>query len=160
MRTFRAILFAALPLALVAGCVPPPPAAPPAPSAAATTPAASSAPGACLMPNQHRMLVAELFFGRSRAGRRVVTDAEWSRFLADTITPAFPDGLTVFDGYGQSRNPATGTIGRSEGVKIVLIAAAPTPDVPARLNTVIDTYKSRFGQRSVGLITREECAGF
>lgn len=112
------------------------------------------------MPDQHKMLVAELFFGRTRAGHRVVTGAEWTRFLADTITPNFPDGLTVFDGYGQSRNPATGVIGRSEGVKIVLIAAVPAPDAPARLNTVIETYKSRFGQRSVGLITREECAGF
>jgi hypothetical protein len=155
MRTFRAILTAALPLALLAACVPPPPAA-----SAAPPPAVAPAPSACLMPNQHRTLVAELFFGRTRAGRLAVTDAEWARFLADTLTPNFPDGLTVFDGYGQSRNPTTGVIGRSEGVKIALIAADPAPDVPTRLNAVMDGYKARFGQRSVGLITREECAGF
>ncbi|HEY1798000.1 MAG TPA: DUF3574 domain-containing protein [Stellaceae bacterium] len=156
MSTFRAILLAALPFALLAGCVPPPSAAGPSTPQAAAAPT----PSACLMPNQHKMIVAELFFGRTRAGHRAVTDAEWTRYLADTLTPNFPDGLTVFDGYGQSRNPATGVIGRSEGVKIVLIAADPTPDLPTRLNAVIDTYKSRFAQRSVGLITREECAGF
>jgi hypothetical protein len=155
MRTFRAVLTAVLPLALLAACVQPPaaPAAPP-------PPAAAPAPNACLFPNQHKMLVAELFFGRTRGGRFNVTDAEWAKFLADTITPKFPDGLTVFDGYGQSRNPTTGAIGRSPKVKIVLIAVDPTPDVPGRLNAVIEGYKARFGQRSVGLITREECAGF
>jgi len=155
MRTFRAVLTAVLSLALLAACVPPPAApAPPPP------PAVAPAPDACLMPNQHRMLVAELFFGRTKAGRFNVTDAAWAKFLSDTITPNFPDGLTVFDGYGQSRNPATGVIGRSPKVKIVLIAVNPTPDVPSRLNAVIDGYKTRFSQRSVGLITREECAGF
>jgi hypothetical protein len=153
MRTVRAILTAAVPLWLAA-CVQPPaaPAAPP--------PAAAPAPSACLMPNQEKMLVAELFFGRIAAGRLNVTDAEWAKFLADTITPNFPAGLTVFDGYGQSRNPTTGLIGREAKVKVVLIAVDPTPDVPARLNAVMDGYKARFRQRSVGLITREECAGF
>jgi hypothetical protein len=151
---FRAVLTAVLPLALLAACVQPPPAAP------APPPAAAPAPNACIFPNQHRMLVAELFFGRTREGRFIVTDAAWAKFLADMITPNFPDGLTVFDGYGQSRNPATGAIGRSPKVKVVLIAIDPAPDVPGRLNAVIEGYKSRFGQRSVGLITHEECAGF
>jgi hypothetical protein len=155
MRTFRAVLTAVLPAVLLAGCMQPQPAAPPPPAVAA-----ASTPSACLMPGQHKMLVAELFFGRTKAGRLVVTDPEWAEFLADTITPNFPDGLTVFDGYGQSRNPTTGVIGRSSRVKVVLIAVAPSPDVPARLNAMIDGYRARFEQRSVGLITREECAGF
>jgi hypothetical protein len=106
------------------------------------------------------MLVAELFFGRERAGRRVVADAEWADFLASVVTPNFPDGLTVFDGYGQWRNPETGIIGHSSGVKIVLIAAKRSPDLPGRLEAVIDAYKTRFHQQSVGLITRDSCAAF
>jgi hypothetical protein len=43
---------------------------------------------------------------------------------------------------------------------VVLIAVDPAPDVPGRLNAVIDGYRARFSQRSVGMITREECAGF
>jgi len=106
------------------------------------------------------MLVAELFFGRDKAGRRVVADAEWSDFLAAVVTPNFPDGLTVFDGYGQWRNPATGVIGRSPHVKIALIAVKPGPDIAGRLNAVIDAYKTRFHQQSVGLVTRDSCAAF
>jgi hypothetical protein len=106
------------------------------------------------------MLVAELFFGREKAGRRVVSDAAWSDFLATVVTANFPDGLTVFDGYGQWRNPATGAIGREPGVKIVLIAAKPSSDLPGRLSAVIDAYKARFHQQSVGIISRDSCAAF
>ena len=106
------------------------------------------------------MLVAELFFGRDKDGRLNVSDAEWSDFLASVVTPSFPDGLTVFDGYGQWRNPATGVIGRSPRVKIVLIAAKRAPDLAPRLSAVIDAYKTRFHQQSVGVITRDSCASF
>jgi hypothetical protein len=130
-------------------------AADPSPAEAAEPPAAG-----CLQPSQEKMIVAELFFGREKAGRRAVSDAEWSDFLATVVTPNFPDGLTVFDGYGQWRNPQTGVIGRSEGVKIVLIAAKPGADVANRFQTVIDAYKTRFQQQSVGIITRDSCAAF
>ena len=106
------------------------------------------------------MLVAEFFFGRTIPGRRPVTDAEWSDFLATVVTPNFPDGLTVFDGYGQSKDPATGAIERSPAVKIVLIAVKRAPDLANRLNAVMDTYRARFNQKSVGLITRDSCAAF
>jgi len=106
------------------------------------------------------MLVAELFFGRDKDGRLNVSDAEWSDFLASVVTPSFPDGLTVFDGYGQWRNPATGVIGRSPRVKIVLIAVKAIPDRGPRLTAVIDAYKTRFHQQSVGVITRDSCAAF
>jgi len=106
------------------------------------------------------MLVAELFFGRDRAGHMLVSDREWADFLDTVTTPNFPDGLTVFDGYGQWRNPETGIIGHSPHVKIVLIAAKRSPDLPGRLNAVMEAYKTRFQQKSVGLITRDSCAAF
>jgi hypothetical protein len=134
----------------LAACAAPPPSVPPP----------ASAPYSCLLPSEQRMLVAELFFGRDKDGRRNVSDAEWSDFLASVVTPAFPDGLTVFDGYGQWRNPATGVIGRSPRVKIVLVAAPRAPDFASRLSGVIDAYKTRFHQQSVGIITRDSCAAF
>jgi hypothetical protein len=105
------------------------------------------------------MLVAELFFGRNLHGRAPLGDAEWAEFAAQVVTPNFPDGFTVFDGDGQWRNPATGAIGH-ERTKILLIAAGRTPDLAARLAAVIDAYKARFHQQSVGLITRDSCAAF
>jgi Protein of unknown function (DUF3574) len=145
------------PLALLAACASPPAVAPapqPAPSAAAP------APYRCLLPTEQRMLVAELFFGHDRAGHKLVSDREWANFLDTVITPNFPDGLTVFDGYGQWRNPENGVIGHSPHVKIVLIAVKRSPDLPDRLNRVMEAYKTRFEQKSVGIITRDSCAAF
>jgi hypothetical protein len=147
---------ALLPAALaLAGCVmPQPPSPAPEPQAAG-----APAPYQCLLPSEQRMLVAELFFGRSIRGRRPLTDAEWGKFATDTITANFPDGFTVFDGYGQWRDPQTGHIGR-EATKVLLVAAKRSPDLAARLQAVIDAYKTRFHQQSVGVITRDSCAAF
>ena len=139
---------------LVAACALPPEAPP------TVAPVAAPTPYQCILPSEQRMLVAELFFGRDIAGRTAVSDAEWDGFLSAVITPNFPDGLTVFDGYGQWLNPATGVIGKSPHVKIVLIAVKRGPDLPRRLTAVIDGYKGRFHQQSVGIITRDSCAGF
>lgn len=117
------------------------------------------APEVCLLPSDQRMLVAELFFGRNVGGRGPVSDAEWSEFAAQLVTPNFPDGFTVIDGEGQWRNPANGVIIRAP-TKILLVAAQRTPDLPGRLAAVIEAYKARFRQQSVGLITREACASF
>ncbi len=105
------------------------------------------------------MLVAELFFGRAIKSRAPLTDSEWADFTAQTITPNFPDGFTVFDGEGQWRNPRTGHIAR-DPTKILLVAVKPTPDLAHRLSAVIDAYKTKFHQQSVGLITRDSCASF
>jgi hypothetical protein len=120
-------------------------------------------PYACLLPAEQRMLVAELFFGRDIPGRALLSDAEWAGFAADTVTPNFPDGFTVFDAEGQwrnpGRNPATGRIAH-DPTKVLLVAAKRTPDLAARLSAVIEAYKTRFRQQSVGLVTRDSCAAF
>jgi hypothetical protein len=136
----------------VAGCAEAPAASP---LAAPSTPALY----VCLLPSEERMLVAELFFGRNIKGRGPLTDTEWAEFAADTITPNFPDGFTVFDGYGQWRNPQTGQIAH-DPTKILLVAAKRSPDLAGRLTAVIDAYKMQFHQQSVGIITRDSCAAF
>jgi hypothetical protein len=130
---------------LLAGCAEPPGSSP------------TAAP--CLLPTEQRVLVAELFFGRDIKGREPLTDAEWAEFTAQTITPNFPDGFTVFDGEGQWRDPKTGRIARDR-TKILLVAAKRAPDLAQRLAAVIDAYKVRFHQQSVGLISRDSCAAF
>ena len=105
------------------------------------------------------MLVAELFFGRGIKGRKPLSDAEWAEFAAQTITPNFPEGFTVFDGEGQWRNPQTGPIARDR-TKVLLVAAKREPDLTQRLSAVIEAYKAQFHQQSVGVITRDVCAAF
>ncbi|WP_157100661.1 DUF3574 domain-containing protein [Rhodoplanes sp. Z2-YC6860] len=103
---------------------------------------------------QKPWMVAELLFGRSH-----VSDAAWDRFLATEVTPRFPDGLTVYDARGQWRNPQTKTISR-ERSKVVMIAMPPADDSQARLSAIIEAYKTRFRQQSVGLIVRPSCVSF
>ena len=137
-------------LLLLAGC---------AASPAQSTPPSSSAPYVCLLPAEQRMLVAELFFGRTIPGRAPLTDAEWRAFAAEIVTPNFPDGFTATDGDGQWQNPATHEISRQR-TKILLVAVKRAPDLEPRLAAVIDAYKARFHQQSVGVITRDSCAAF
>jgi Protein of unknown function (DUF3574) len=151
LNKLRANSIAILSLTMLAAC---------AASPAQSTPASPRpAPYSCLLPAEQRMLVAELFFGRAINGRAPLSDAEWARFAAQTITPNFPDGFTVFDGEGQWRNPLTGRIA-GERTKILLIATPRTPDLARRLTIVIDAYKTEFHQQRVGLITRDSCAAF
>lgn len=105
------------------------------------------------------MLVAELFFGRGIPGRVPLTDAEWAEFAAQMIAPNFPEGFTVLDGEGRWRNPRTGhSVG--EQTKVLVVAATREPDLALRLSAVVDAYKTKFRQQSVGIITRDGCASF
>jgi hypothetical protein len=104
--------------------------------------------------NQKSWMVAELLFGRSN-----VSDAAWDRFLTAEVTPRFPDGLTVYDARGQWRNPQTKKISR-ERSKVVMIAMPPADDNQTRLSAIIEAYKTRFKQQSVGLIVRPSCVSF
>ncbi len=99
-------------------------------------------------------MVAELFFGRTR-----VSEASWTRFLATEITPRFPDGLTVLEAKGQWRNPTTKAIARERST-VVTIAMPPGADNDARLQQIVEAYKTRFKQQSVGLIVRPACVSF
>lgn len=150
-RCFAAGVGVALLSLGLGACVAAPVATPPGSSPAAAN--------RCLLPNERPMLIAELFLGRNVGGRRPLTDREWAEFARDAVTPEFPAGFTVLDGEGQWQNPATGAIGR-ERTKILLVAAARSPDVAARLAAVSEAYKSRFHQQSVGIITRDACAAF
>ena len=83
-------------------------------AALAAPPAAASAPSAQLHGDAARPAEAagwvrsELYFGvgeetgpSKREQTDVISDAQWRAFLDKEVTPRFPDGLTVFDAYGQ-----------------------------------------------------------
>ena len=61
---------------------------------------------------------SRLFFGLADAAGKVVTEDEWERFLANTVTPRFQAGLTVFEGRGQWLEPS-GNLQR-ELVKVIV----------------------------------------
>ena len=99
-------------------------------------------------------MVADLLFGRTH-----VSEASWARFLAAEVTPRFPDGFTVIDARGQWRAPGAQKISR-ERSKLLMIAMPPGTDNDERLQKIIEAYKTRFKQQSVGLIVRPACVSF
>lgn len=99
-----------------------------------------------------------LFFGRSAGGDEVVSEEEWRAFLADTVTPRFPDGLSVFDAAGQWRD-TQGVVVR-ERSKMVLILAEQDSDALTRLDEIAEEYRKRFSQESVLRVVDSACVAF
>ncbi len=104
--------------------------------------------------------IAEAYFGRNVKTRAPVTEAEWARFMAEEVTPAFPDGLTVLNGTGQWRN-AAGLISREDSKVLVLVLPGQDQAVAAgRLAPVTTAWRTRFAQESVLTVFRPGCAAF
>ncbi len=98
-----------------------------------------------------------LYFGREKPGGGEVSDAEWASFLAGTVTPQFPAGLTVIDARGQHRDPA-GVIG-AERTKLVVVVVFDAPAHRPKVASIVDTYAKRFGQHEVFRVEQPVCAG-
>ena len=100
-----------------------------------------------------------LFFGRSDStGAEVVSEEAWNEFLEDTVTPRFPDGLTVMNGRGQWQLES-GAIQR-EGTKILYILTEVGDGGLRLLDEISEEYKRRFGQESVLLTSGTTCVSF
>ena len=100
-----------------------------------------------------------LFFGRSDStGAEVVSEEAWNEFLADTVTPRFPDGLTVTDGRGQWQLES-GAI-QEEGTKVLYILTGTGDGEGRLLDELSEEYKRRFGQESVLLTSSTTCVSF
>lgn len=125
----------------------------------ASVPAACSDAGDVTCPEGSEAFVRyELFMGRSGPGGEVVTDQAWDAFLGDTVTPRFPDGLTVLDAQGQWRD-SEGEI-LKERSKVLVILAPPGEDPRGLIDEVSDEYKRRFNQESVLEVESDTCVSF
>lgn len=91
-----------------------------------------------------------LYFGLDLADGGKVGEEDWSHFLAEVVTPRFPDGLTVFNAYGQWRDPAIADAPViRETTKIVIIVHPPTRETKAAISEIKSIYRERFAQKSV-----------
>ncbi len=95
-----------------------------------------------------------VYFGANKPGGKV-TDEEWRRFLADSVTPRFPDGLTVWQASGQWRG-ASGVV-ELEHSRVLSLIHAGSPKDEQNLGEVISAYKARFQQEAVLRVTHRVC---
>ncbi len=97
-------------------------------------------------------------FGRNIGGKLGVTESRWTKFLNDEIVSRFPNGLTVIDAAGQWREPAHKRLIR-EPSKMVMILSAEDR-LQEKIDGIVEAYKRRFRQDSVGVVIRPACVSF
>jgi hypothetical protein len=102
-------------------------------------------------------LEVDLYFGRDKPGGGEVSEAEWAAFVAEVVTPRFPDGLSVLNVEGQHRDPA-GRIIR-ERTKLLVVVVFDAPAHQARVGEIVAAYNRRFGQHGVFRAEYAVCAG-
>ena len=87
-------------------------------------------------------LKTELYLGGIQRGGQIVSEGEWSSFLAKVLTPAFPRGLTVYDAYGQIQQ-ADGKI-RRQPTRVVVLVLPRQPNQETSFSSVIQAYQRQF----------------
>ena len=85
---------------------------------------------------------SELYFGARLANGTLITPVAWEAFLAEVITPAFPDGLTVVQANGQMRG-ADGVIHRQPTWVVVILRPVGSLE-DQRIQAVISSFRGRF----------------
>ena len=101
----------------------------------------------------------ELFFGLDHADGRSVSAEEWDAFLADTITPRFPQGLSVLEVKGQWQRP-DGVIERENTRMVMLSRPPPIEDGMALIDEISREYARRFDQDPVfRSVSQNDCVG-
>lgn len=118
--------------------------------------AQAGAPAVCTAPLKPALEI-DLYFGRDKQGGGEVSEAEWAAFLTDTVTPRFPDGLSVLNVEGQTREPS-GRIVR-ERTKLMVVVVFDAPAHQGKVREIIEAYNSRFGQHGVFSSEHPVCAG-
>ena len=98
-----------------------------------------------------------LYFGTSQP-HGVVTGDEWARFLADVVTPRFPQGLTVSRASGQWRG-ADGSIVRESTHVLQLVHPGDAANERS-VTDIVASYKARFQQEAVLRVRASACVSF
>ncbi len=96
---------------------------------------------------QNLIIKDELYFGLSKPGGKIISEAEWQQFLNSAIAPRFREGLTVINANGQYLNQ-NGELIR-EKTKLVILIYQSDITKNFHIHEVIAKYKQRFQQESV-----------
>lgn len=112
-----------------------------------------SAPGA-VAERKAAWVRTELFFSIGdwmETALSTEAQARWETFVEKEVTPRFPDGLTVFDGYGQWRDAADGANApvQRERTRVLVVLHADTPEAARKVEEIRTAWKAATGDKSV-----------
>lgn len=90
----------------------------------------------------------EMYFGMSDSGT-VISSDQWQDFVDKSITPRFPEGLTIVFGNGQFR-AGDGQVAKEPTAILILLRKKETEKQDdVNLETIAKEYDVRFHQESV-----------
>jgi uncharacterized protein DUF3574 len=97
---------------------------------------------------------SELYFGvgseDAQGADAGISEAQWRAFLDQEVTTRFPDGLTVFDAYGQWLNRDRGSAEPSRlKSKVLVILHEDTPQRTADIEAIRLAWKQATRHQSV-----------
>lgn len=95
-----------------------------------------------------------VYFGAQKPGGQV-TREEWADFLAATVTPRFPAGLTSWEASGQWRSGTADLV--HEPSYVLSLVRPPEAASEAAVGEVVDAYKERFEQEAVLRVRSPAC---
>ncbi|NOT48813.1 MAG: DUF3574 domain-containing protein [Acidobacteria bacterium] len=91
----------------------------------------------------------ELYFGRSKPGGGNVSDDDWNAFLADVVTPRFPDGFTELKAIGQYREKSGRIVSEPSNVLVFFYSKKAKNESRTKIEEIRAAYIKRFEQESV-----------
>jgi hypothetical protein len=106
---------------------------------------------------EQRSVSELLYFGTAKPVGVVSAD-DWSSFLASTVTPRFPQGLSAWQAAGQWQS-ADGSLTRENSFVLNLVHPEGEPAETAIL-AIVAEYKSRFQQEAVLRVKSHACISF
>lgn len=105
-------------------------------------------------------VMTSLYFGLGPADHAAgVDEGRWRSFLDREVTPRFPDGLSVFDVYGQWRDQGRAATERLRSKQLVLLhpdGARQRADIEA----IRAAWKRETGDQSVLRVTQPADVSF
>lgn len=91
----------------------------------------------------------ELYFGLQRPGGGAVTETQWTDFLNQSVTPRFPDGLTIVQGQGRYRSRDQQVREEATNLLIILHPRQAFAASDRKIQDLSSEYIRRFDQESV-----------
>lgn len=106
---------------------------------------------------QNKRVSETLYFGTGTPNGQV-SDKQWQNFVADVITPRFPQGLSIWTAYGQWQSAAGNIIQEDSYVLNVIHDGQPASDVA--IAEVMNNYKQQFRQEAVLRVESAVCVSY
>ncbi len=124
---------------------------------AAMLPACTSLGYQACADGQRRMTTEHLYFGVDKPDGEV-TPEDWRGFLSETVTPRFPQGLSVWQASGQWKSEAGPII--HEDSYVLDIVHEENAIAEQAILDIVTAYKSQFQQEAVLRVKDSACVSF